>query len=91
MPAILAAEASRAFSFAQVAEHHIHKLPYAYQQMALTALALRAAGHGFAASAEIARGPGTDRFDAEEAARQPGSPAVRQSGSPAVRQSGSPR
>ncbi|MFF7234371.1 hypothetical protein [Streptomyces sioyaensis] len=70
VPAMLAAEASRAFSFAQVAEHNIHKLPGAYQQMAVTALALRAAGHGFAASAEIAMGPDTDRFDAEEAARQ---------------------
>ncbi|MFF7234452.1 hypothetical protein [Streptomyces sioyaensis] len=68
--AILAAEASRAFSCAQVAERNIHNLPCAYQQMAVTALALRAAGHGFAASAEISMGPDTDRFDTAEAARQ---------------------
>ncbi|WP_329142689.1 hypothetical protein OIU91_03800 [Streptomyces sp. NBC_01456] len=68
--AMLTAEASRSFSLAQFAEHNIDRLPCAYQQMAVTALALRVAGHGFAASAEIAMGLDSDRFDAGEAARQ---------------------
>jgi hypothetical protein len=70
MPAILAAEASRASSLVQFAAQGIMQLPRASQQMSATALGLKVAHHGFAASSEIAVGVDKPGFDGEEVVRQ---------------------
>lgn len=70
MPAILAAESSKARWLVQFAGQGIMQLPRASQQMAATALAMKVAEHGLAASCEIAVGIDASGFDPEEAVRQ---------------------
>ena len=70
LPAILAAESSRAASLREFARQGIMQLPHASQQMAASAAAFMVAEHGLAAASEIAVGVGAPDFDENEVVRQ---------------------
>jgi hypothetical protein len=70
LPSMLANTAGQLRSLSEFARQGIMQVPQASQQLSVAAVALLAASYAFAAASEIAVGPGTGDFDADEVVKQ---------------------